>query len=101
MTSLPGYQLFCCKDYVTRSLQYTLQCNVNVVITASGGLKFVKQEQLYKAILHQQSILIKTKFITITFHLQWPSAVAQRETLHMFRHTAFKSFTICGLFVSV
>jgi len=74
---------------------------MNVVITASGGLRFMKQEQLYKAILHHQSILIKTKFITIAFHLQQPFAVAQRETLHVFCHTAFTSFAVCWPFVSV
>ena len=74
---------------------------MKVLITAAAGLKFMEQERLYKAILHHQSILIKTKFITIAFHLQQPISVAQRETLHMFCHTAFTSFTVCGLFVSV
>jgi hypothetical protein len=45
---------------------------MKVLITAAAGLKFMEQERLYKAILHHQSILIKTKFITIAFHLQWP-----------------------------
>jgi hypothetical protein len=42
---------------------------MNVVITPSGGLKFVKQQQLYKAIPHHQSILTKTEFIIIALNL--------------------------------
>lgn len=43
-------------------------------------------------------ILIKTEFIIIAFHLRRPIAVAQRETLHVFCHTAITSFTIFWLF---
>jgi hypothetical protein len=73
---------------------------MNVAITASGGLNYETGTAIQSNTSSHQYIVIKTKFLITVFHLQRLSAVAQRETLHVICHTAFTSFTICGLFVS-
>ena len=84
MTWLAKYQLFCFKHFVTSSLQYDLQCHMNVAITASGGLNYGTGTAIQSNTSSHQFIVIKTKSIITVFHLRRLSDVAQRETFHVF-----------------
>jgi len=102
MTWLAEYQLFC-----FQGLRHKLSPVYSLVPheCCDYSIRWIKLYKTGTAIqsntLSHRYPLIKTKFIIIAFHLQQPIAAAQREILHVFCHTAFTSFTIYGLFVSV